>query len=475
MNSHIRRVRIVWFGVALVTVAGLLFVMAGCSDSNNTVTEPELIPLMGSTVSAGDCKVFEDFHAGDGTGSDQDCIEFEYDGESVLSIKHINAAFNCCPDSFGVEVNLEGNVITIVEQEYLTYPCYCLCLYDMEYSVANVKPGTYTIRVIEPYLLASNMVDDPPGPPPLLQFSVDLRATPSGMFCVERNTYPWGINHTLEGKVTDYFGCKPAPSGGDLGGPFQPPNCFQYEYDGEGKLVIDHINAILNCCIDSVSINVSMMSDTLFIEDIEHASAPCRCVCEFDVSYEINDLAPGQYVIQIVGPYELWEDEPLVLDVDFTVPASGMYCVDRGEQPEEPVGMIMEYRGCKTFDMPDSIPETPSDQDCLQYQWDGGGTLDLQHINTALNCCPVVAAEITFEGFHITITELDSLSMGGCDCICLFDIDYRLYSLPPGEYTITVVEPYKPQGEEVLEVTVDLTAPTSGIHCVDRYTYPWND
>ncbi len=468
MNSYIRKVRMMWFGVALVAVAGLLFVMAGCSDSNNTVTEPELTPLMGSTVSAGDCKVFEDFHAGDGKGSDQDCIEFEYDGEGILSIKHINAAFNCCPDSFGVEVSLEGNVITIVEQEYLTNPCFCLCLYDMEYSVGNVNPGTYTIKVVEPYM---HFVGDDP----LLQFSVDLSTTPSGTFCVKRSGYPWGINHTPEGEVTDYFGCKPAPSGGDLGGPFQPPNCFQYEYDGEGKLVIDHINAILNCCLDSVSINVSMILDTLFIEEIEHAFAPCRCVCEFDVSYEINDLAPGHYVIQIIGPYELWEDEPLVLDVDFTVPASGMHCVDRGEQPEEPVGKIMKYTGCKVFDMLDSIAETPPDQDCLQYQWDGGGTLDLKHINATLNCCPVVAAEITFEGFHITITELDSLFMGGCDCLCLFDIDYRLYSLPPGEYTITVVEPYKPQGEEVLEVTVDLTAPTSGIHCVDRYTYPWND
>ena len=131
MNSPFRKVKMLWLVVGMVIIAGLLYIIIGCGDSNNTVTEPELTPLMGSTVSAGDCKVFEDFHAGDGIGSDQDCIEFEYDGEGVLSIKHINAAFNCCPDSFGVEVHLEGDVITIVEQEYLTNPCFCLCLYDM--------------------------------------------------------------------------------------------------------------------------------------------------------------------------------------------------------------------------------------------------------------------------------------------------------------------------------------------------------
>jgi len=65
--------------------------------------------------------------------SNWDCIEYEYNGGNLLTLKHVNAGFNCCP-VIGVDISVEDNLIMIVESE--TYdslgPCYCLCLFDLD-------------------------------------------------------------------------------------------------------------------------------------------------------------------------------------------------------------------------------------------------------------------------------------------------------------------------------------------------------
>jgi len=66
--------------------------------------------------------------------------------------------------------------------------------------------------------------------------------------------------------------------------------------------------------------------------------------------------------------------------------------------------------------------------------------------------------------------------MALCNCNCLFDIDYEIINLQPGEYTIKIIEPYlEPYlkyGEEILKFTVDLSSSTSGSYCAGRNYYP---
>jgi hypothetical protein len=93
---------------------------------------------------------------------------------------------------------------------------------------------------------------------------------------------------------------------------------------------MDHINAVFNCCADSFSVAVSMIMDTIIIEEAEHyvASGPCHCVCPFDLSYDINDLAPGEYTVRVVGPYSDQYGGILVFDIDLLTTPSGEYCVE---------------------------------------------------------------------------------------------------------------------------------------------------
>jgi hypothetical protein len=109
--------------------------------------------------------------------ADQACLQWEYDGESVLQLTHVNAVYNCCPDSVGGAITVTGQTITIDLAEWLTMPCDCICPFDVEYEIVQLTPGEYTVTVNEIYA---------PGGGAPFEFTVDLVASPSGEYCVDR-------------------------------------------------------------------------------------------------------------------------------------------------------------------------------------------------------------------------------------------------------------------------------------------------
>jgi hypothetical protein len=149
------------------------------------------------------------------------------------------------------------------------------------------------------------------------------------------------------------------------------------------------------------------------------------------------------------------------------------YLFKGGPPPSCPFGSLTGYDGCIEFGKDGRTDSIPPDQDCVVYQYDGAGVLLLKHVNAGFNCCPdELLADITVQDNVITIEEDESLESGGCDCLCLFDVDYRIDNLPPGEYTIRIYGMYL-LGAEILEFTVDLASSPSGTHCVYRDHYPW--
>ena len=150
------------------------------------------------------------------------------------------------------------------------------------------------------------------------------------------------------------------------------------------------------------------------------------------------------------------------------------YLYRGGQAPNPPTGVIVNYDGCKEFAKGTPGDDTPPDQDCIEYQYDGVSVLLLKHVNAGFNCCPdEILADITIEDNVITIDEDESLESGGCYCLCLFDVDYQISNLPPGEYTIRINGLYLEEGDEILQFTVDLASSPSGSFCVYRDHYPW--
>ena len=127
--------------------------------------------------------------------------------------------------------------------------------------------------------------------------------------------------------------------------------------------------------------------------------------------------------------------------------------------------------GCKELGESFGAIGTRTTEDCIEYEYIGGGQLLLNHVNTAFNCCPEYEAGVEVEADTIVVTE-DEID-GPCDCICLFDLNYEIIHLEPGAYDVIVIQEYVDETDEQHAFTIDLYASPSGIHCVERNHYPW--
>ncbi len=109
------------------------------------------------------------------------CINYSYDGDSILSMKHLNAGFNCCPDNFTVDIEIKGDSL-IIREDDVKHGCKCNCLYDIEITVRNLPADKYHVRIIESYYNYSW---------PRLMFELDLKKTRTGEVCVTRPEGWW--------------------------------------------------------------------------------------------------------------------------------------------------------------------------------------------------------------------------------------------------------------------------------------------
>jgi hypothetical protein len=75
---------------------------------------------------------------------DADVVRVDVDGATVTVI-HEAAVYNCCPDPFQYDVSWEGDRLLVTEHEVLTYPCYCICCFDLFATVENAPPGEWVL------------------------------------------------------------------------------------------------------------------------------------------------------------------------------------------------------------------------------------------------------------------------------------------------------------------------------------------
>jgi hypothetical protein len=144
---------------------------------------PHLCGGQGILTGATGCKSFAK-EGREGGSSSQDCLAYQYDGTSLLTLKHINAGFNCCPGEIFISVTVQDNVITIQEGETDAL-CDCLCLFDLDMQIPDLAPGQYLIVVQGMYVHHDTDT--------WLELVADLSSATSGSHCVERTYYPWGL------------------------------------------------------------------------------------------------------------------------------------------------------------------------------------------------------------------------------------------------------------------------------------------
>lgn len=126
------------------------------------------------------CKVTDPLKSGD-PSPESTCIKYSYDGSGLLTLTHYNAAFNCCPEKFTVDIEVKGDSLIILEEEK-KQGCKCNCLFYLELKVENLPADTYHIRFVEPYVRQGI---------PELTFDLDLKKEPEGQYCITRPAGWW--------------------------------------------------------------------------------------------------------------------------------------------------------------------------------------------------------------------------------------------------------------------------------------------
>jgi hypothetical protein len=164
-------------------IAFLITLFSGCREDSIQVTNNEQIPeLSGQLTSHSACKGSQAAVSSIDTRDSSSCVEYSFDAVNhKLTLKHINAGFNCCPESLYCLIRLRSDTIFVEEHEKIP-ACLCDCLFDLNMEIQGVVAKKYYLRFIEPYC----------GDQEKLYFDVDLNRMPNGTFCVKRTGYPWG-------------------------------------------------------------------------------------------------------------------------------------------------------------------------------------------------------------------------------------------------------------------------------------------
>jgi hypothetical protein len=89
----------------------LVILVIGCKEDTTRTTGDEQIPdFQGRLTSNSECKRFQTASLLADNSDSMSCIEYSYDARShKLIMKHVNAGFNCCPDSLYCLISLQND------------------------------------------------------------------------------------------------------------------------------------------------------------------------------------------------------------------------------------------------------------------------------------------------------------------------------------------------------------------------------
>lgn len=150
---------------------------------------------------------------------------------------------------------------------------------------------------------------------------------------------------------------------------------------------------------------------------------------------------------------------------------------DSPAEPSEAISLtVTDHSDCKMFTA--KSYGVSASEECIVWEYDDEGLLSIQHINSGFNCCvDALLASFDKAGNTITIIESEDLENGGCDCLCLYDIDYRISYLAPSTYKFIIIAPCMDTpttpDSDYITFSINLASEPSGSYCVERDYYPW--
>lgn len=71
----------------------------------------------------------------------------------VIKLSH-TPYFNCCMDSVTLDFEFSGDSLRIIETEYTSMPCDCICPFDITADLTIPEQGTYLLQIFYLYGLS---------------------------------------------------------------------------------------------------------------------------------------------------------------------------------------------------------------------------------------------------------------------------------------------------------------------------------
>lgn len=169
--------------ISILSAIFLTVLLSGCKEESiQIINNPPIPDFKGQLTGNTNCKGFQISPSSIDSSDSSSCIEYSYNAlRHTLTLQHINANFNCCPDSLNCLFSLLND--TIIVDEHEKFPgCNCNCLFDLFMEINGIESKEYHIKIIEPYC----------GDQEKLYFNIDLTSVNQGSYCVKRTNYPWG-------------------------------------------------------------------------------------------------------------------------------------------------------------------------------------------------------------------------------------------------------------------------------------------
>ena len=294
--------------LATVLLAGGLVALAGMPFVGFKAAPPPVVfgsdpapvaatPHLGGYSNSGCLGVYEGRDwvlSGICPGDDE--FQFTVSG-STLHVLHKNAEYNCCVADIAVELEVMGDEIVMSEVEVPGDPCDCDCCYNVESSVVDLAPGSYTVEYCwwdyyswEFRCVQTSIVIEPPGLAPASD-AVRTSADPAG---VAQKARPQFSKESVP-FVSSYS------NSGCLWGVTRDAMCVEDDTvqftAAAGTLHALHSNASYNCCLDDTVVSVAVDGSTIILTEEEILTEPCWCICCYDVEATVAALAPGTYTV----------------------------------------------------------------------------------------------------------------------------------------------------------------------------------
>jgi len=227
--------------------------------------------IEGHTDIQGDCLTLK---------ANQDVAEemiVEVSGDTI-TVYHNGAYYQCCLE-YQVDYLVTGPIIWAIERD-TGFECDCICYFDLQSSSWGYPEGNYT----------------------LIMLGIEHQIVGTAPVTIGYGPHVTSVEHSdcLETKSTR--------------------DAAQINYLWEnGILTFSHHNAVFNCAF-VLDFNFVQAGDTLRLYETNVSEQGAYCICDYDITAVIENIAAGSYVAEVYAKdfgdedFYLVDQRPLILE-----------------------------------------------------------------------------------------------------------------------------------------------------------------